>query len=385
MDDTHYDACIVGCGIIGSTIALSLALRGKKILVVEHEAVPLRGSTLAGFGALTPYSDPYYVGDTALFAAKSLEIYQKFWLSELFKLTGRNVPLSSAGLLQLFSKKEKMEREIQRYESDCIPGYRPQILNKASLQNIEPAINKVFEGALRHPEPWIDLDLYVGALEVALAASSGIDLCTNCTVRDIDRLDSGTLDLSLTSDRKFRCEFLVVCTGLNVLERQNLKTFPMEWVRGDGIALRSPNNIPLFKNNIYASPGFIAPRATGEMLLGSTYVKEGVKPSGSPIPDRETISFESLEKISSACQLISADLKDCSVERVWRGWRPCSADERPIFGPDPKNPNIVYALGFLGLGITLSVAVGDSVAEYVTSGRADFPESMNPGRFPSGS
>ena len=380
VNKEHYDACIVGCGIIGSTIALSIANNENRVLAVEHGALPLRGSSLAGFGALTPYSDPFFIGETALFAAKSLELYKSSWLPELFSITNRSVPLSDSGLLQIVSTKEKLDAEIQRYEEDCIPGYRPSIINKASLEHTEPAITQDCAGALFHPEPWIDLGLYMGALEVAVSRSSFIELQLNSTVRDLEISNQGVI--GTTSDGShFSSDYLIVCTGLNGFERPNLRSFAMRWVRGDGIAVRSPNNSPLFTHNIYSGSGFISPRGTGEMLLGSTYVDEGVKPEGTPMPDRDTISFESLERITSACANISNSLKDCSIERIWRGWRPASEDDYPIFGPDPVHSNVVYAQGFLGLGITLSVAVGNSVSAYVSGEAPDFPKEMRPERF----
>ena len=117
------------------------------------------------------------------------------------------------------------------------------------------------------------------------------------------------------------------------------------------------------------------------ILLGSTYVDEGYKSDKSPKPDEATISFESLERITSSCKEISTHLNDCELQRIWRGWRPCSKDDYPIFGPDPINKNIIYAQGFLGLGITLSVAVGDCITNYVAREERLFPNQMDVGLF----
>lgn len=376
------DVCVIGCGIIGATVSLALTEAKKSVLSVEHGALALRGSTLAGFGALTPYSDPFFVGETAEFAAHSLELYKTKWLPNLYKRTGQNVPLSETGLMQIFSNEKKMEAEIKRYESDCIPGYRPDILNEASLRASEPAIDQECVGALYHPEPWIDLSLYIGALEVAIHSAKNLRMALNTTIRDISVTSEGSFRGTLTNGSKFSAGHIVVCTGLTAPKQDIFKHFPLRWVRGDGVSIRTNNNLPLFKNNIYSSPGFISPRATGEMLLGSTYVDEGVKPEGYPVPDRDTISFESLSKISASCKKISSHLKDCSVERLWRGWRPGTADDYPILSADAAQPNIIYAQGFLGLGITLSVAVADAITNYIGSSSSDcFPNEMSAERF----
>lgn len=377
----NYDVCVVGCGIVGSTTAIAMALRGLNVLVVEHRSVPLRGSTEAGFGALTPYSDPFFVGETALFAEKSLTMYREDWLPRLHEVTGQAVPLSSTGLLQLFRTKEKFEREIHRFESDCISGYRPKIINAASIRTLEPNVSQETVGALFHPEPWIDLRQYMGAIEAALMSRPNLEVKFDTTVRDITLSQNQHVNGLLSSGEEFSAGAMVICTGLEPFERAPLRSFPIKWVRGDGVAVRTKDNTPLFKHNIYSSPAFIAPRSTGEMLLGSTYVDEGIPPAGTPQPDTNKIEFGSMQKIASACNEVSDQLEHCIIERTWRGWRPASEDDYPILGTDPNFKNVIYAQAFLGLGITLSVAVANSIMEYITTGQNQFPLQMSPERF----
>ena len=47
---------------------------------------------------------------------------------------------------------------------------------------------------------------------------------------------------------------------------------------------------------------------------------------------------------------------DMQIRRVWKNWRAITEDGQPILGPSPI-PNVYLALGFAGLGVTLSVGV----------------------------
>ena len=375
-----FDVCIVGGGIIGATTAISCAREGLEVCVIERDTVLLRGSTLAGFGALTPYSDPYFVGEPALFAEKSLKLYQREWLGFLNRRTDINVPLSKSGLIQVAENIEYLDRNRSRYENNCIDGYRPQYLSEKELRDIEPALTIDAVGGIYHPEPWIDLQLYMAAIEQCVQTFPSISIMpAKRVLRVTEQEDQVTVGLD--SGDMVVAKKVVLATGLSHEPIEGIGTFPISWVRGDGISVRTKDNRPIFKNNIYCTPGFISPRNTGEMLLGSTYINEGVGDSIKLARDRERVTFGAMADIAASARRISTQLDDCNVERQWHGWRPCSEDEYPILGTIPGQENTIYALGFLGLGITMSVAVGDAITTYAKSGRQIFPSSMSPERF----
>jgi len=350
----------------------------------------LRGSSLAGFGALTPYSDPYFVGDAALFAEYSLSLYKEDWLSYLEKETDQKVALSKSGLLQIATTANYMEKERKRFNSDCIPGYRPEYLNPSELSQREPSITIDNYGAIYHPEPWIDLSTYMGTLTQALLENRRlIRAKMQNRAISVQSTDESVIVHTLDGEQ-IKSKYLVVATGLSHDKTSGLESFPISWVRGDGISLRTIDNSPIFKNNIYCPifdssdsyiSGFISPRKNGEMLLGSTYYDEGQRDGADAYGDRESISFGALTEIIRGTYPISTRLQNCSIEREWHGWRPCSIDEYPILGPSNSEHRIIYALAFLGLGITMSVGVAAEITKYVQEKEYDFPEQISAKRF----
>ena len=375
-----YDLCVLGGGIIGATAALSGAREGLKVCIVERDSVLLRGSTMAGFGALTPYSDPFFVGEPALFAEHSLKLYQKEWLGFLYRRTEINVPISRSGLLQIAVDNDYLLKHKSRYEGNCIDGYRPEYLSQEDLRREEPNITIDSVGAIYHPEPWIDLEIYMAAIGQCVQVFSNIDVLTDRKALKVQE-HSDFVSILLDNSDSIKAKKLVVATGLSHESIEGLTSFPISWVRGDGMSVRTRDDRPIFKNNIYCTPGFIAPRNTGEMLLGSTYIDEGIGDSIKLSRERNRITFGALSEISAGTRRISSALDDCHVEREWHGWRPCSADDYPILGVEAVRPRTIYALGFLGLGITMSVAVGESICDYSKNDKNKFPNSMNPERF----
>ncbi len=374
-----YDVGVIGCGIIGSVAAIYLARKHLNVCVIEQDSHPLRGSTLAGFGALTPYSDPFFTGEIALFAERSLELYKHEWLKYLEAESGTIVPLSKSGLIQLFENDFYFEKIKTKYKEDVIPGYRPKILETEQVYRCEPRLTAKICGGLLHPEPWIDLAAYRSAITACLASLENIDCLFEMSVNTIE--PGNPIHIFSEGKPTISCEYLVLATGINSLNVPGLPQITIHCVRGDGIAVRTDDNKPLFKHNLYMDKGFISPRTDGLMLLGSTYVDEGDTPPPEDFLNRESIRLEAMDEILRATLEISSRLGGCTVERLWRGWRPKSQDDLPVLGPHAENPNIIVASGFLGLGITMSPAVGEAIAEYVTGGIGRIPESLSPKRL----
>src|ERR1017187_3042770 len=92
---------VVGAGIIGCSIAWSLGKQGFRVILIDEHPEPFKGISSAGFGSLTPFSDPFYKGEARDFAAKAVEIYRDDWLDALSKMSGQVITFCDKGLLQL--------------------------------------------------------------------------------------------------------------------------------------------------------------------------------------------------------------------------------------------------------------------------------------------
>ncbi|MFX5705743.1 FAD-binding oxidoreductase, partial [Acinetobacter baumannii] len=70
------------------------------------------------------------------------------------------------------------------------------------------------------------------------------------------------------------------------------------------------------------------------------------------------------------------------IEKVWYGFRPCSADGLPYLGKSHKWDNLVMAPGHSMLGLSLGAGTGKLVSEILQEQPLSMDiEPFNPDRF----
>jgi sarcosine oxidase subunit beta len=108
---TSADAVVVGCGVIGASVAYHLAERGLgKILIIEKEAVPACGSSGKSAGGIRKQFDaPHDVG----FSSYSMRVYEGF--AENF---GEDIAFKRYGYLYLAHSKETLEKFRRRVRTE---------------------------------------------------------------------------------------------------------------------------------------------------------------------------------------------------------------------------------------------------------------------------
>ena len=104
----------------------------------------------------------------------------------------------------------------------------------------------------------------------------------------------------------------------------------------------------------------LQPRATGQMLLGSSREFVGL--------DASINRRIRARMIRRALEFMPA-LAALSAIRTWVGFRPATPDNLPLIGRRPETPGLVVAAGHEGLGITTALATAELVTDAVL-GRA---------------
>ena len=102
----------------------------------------------------------------------------------------------------------------------------------------------------------------------------------------------------------------------------------------------------------------------GNLLIGSTREFVGF--------DRRT-TLEGLRTIAARIAPVIPALKRVPVIRAFGGLRPYTPDGLPILGPVAGVEGFVMAAGHEGDGIALSAVTGALVADWVATGRTQFP------------
>jgi glycine oxidase len=107
---------------------------------------------------------------------------------------------------------------------------------------------------------------------------------------------------------------------------------------------------------------YVVPRANGTVLVGSTMEDAGFD---------ATVTAQARGGLVAAGRALIPDLGGAEIVEHWCGFRPISADNAPILGPDPDLGGLFYATGTGRRGILLAPLVGRIVAELATTGATD--------------
>jgi len=100
----------------------------------------------------------------------------------------------------------------------------------------------------------------------------------------------------------------------------------------------------------------VQPRATGQLLIGSSRELAGWDPAINP-----TIVHRMLDR---ALDFMPA-LARVSAIRTWTGFRPATPDKLPLIGAWEETPGLWIAAGHEGLGITTALGTGQLLADLV--------------------
>jgi glycine/D-amino acid oxidase-like deaminating enzyme len=107
----------------------------------------------------------------------------------------------------------------------------------------------------------------------------------------------------------------------------------------------------------------IQPRATGQMLIGSSRELAGW--------DATTNRDVLRRMLDRAVQFMPA-LGRLSVVRTWTGLRPATPDKLPLIGPWAPTSGLWIAAGHEGLGITTSLGTARLLADLIAGRQPPF-------------
>jgi glycine/D-amino acid oxidase-like deaminating enzyme len=375
-------AVVLGSGIIGASVAWALAKQNINVVLVDNNPGLFQGVSKAGFGSLTPFSDPFYKGPTRAVAAEGVRLYKTSWLESILRTSGQSVFFQDLGLLQLCLN----DNDIAKATTCCAElnsaGYTAKLLSAAETKKLEPNLTKQLKGSLWLDEPWMDLDQYFYALELAIRKNSRIKILPSTEVIAVEH-HRDSITVRCSTKKHIEADLVIACTGLGTIIPRNLQSFNIRWIRGDAIAMYSSfSKQPLLRRHVYLHDAFITPRNNAKLLLGATYREDRQLSASKVQPPTTRIELKQFHHLIAANQIILPALERCEIGEVWRGWRPTPKDSKPIFGVIASQPRIVYATGFIGLGITMAPAVATITSRYAVNGDASvFPKLFNPERL----
>jgi glycine oxidase len=295
-----WDAIIIGAGIIGLSLAISLRKQGLRVLVVERgepgrEASSAAAGMLVGSGTEIP-------SVLQPLSKESARIYPEF-VHEIEDESGMKVDLREHGTI-LISR----NGELPNW-AEPIPAER--------LQSFEPELAFFSSSASYVGERSVD-PRALAAANVKAAHHHGVDISSGTEVEAV--LTSADSVTGVQTDKTtYHAGIVVNCAGAWAGSIPPVK-FPLRPVKGQMLAVVGG---PALKHVLRAEEVYLVPRSDGRIVIGSTLEDAGY--------NKQT-NVETIQGLLHAALELVPGLANARVHDDWAGLRPGTPDELPILG-----------------------------------------------------
>jgi glycine oxidase len=369
----HWDAIIVGAGIIGLSLAIELTKRGLKVLLVEkgepgREASWAAGGMLADFLLETP-------PELRELATASARMYPEF-VHELEDESRLKIDLRGPGAF-LFTDSRRI-------------GSSPACGSAAQLEASHPSPDPLhaMEPNLR-PPAHAPICLYLEERSVdprqltsaALGAAKhrGIDISSGNPVIEVLLADGKTAGVRTTKTR-YAAPIVINCAGawagqIAIPGGDGACSIPTRPVKGQMLCVIMPQKE--FVRHVIRTPDvYLIPRSDGRLLIGATQEEAGF--------DKHTVPG-TIQRLHQAALDIVPKLSEARFLEAWAGLRPGTPDALPILGPT-STPGYFFSTGHFRDGILLAPVTARLMRQVLTGEKPEFDLSaFMPARFSSAS
>ena len=275
------------------------------------------------------------------------------------QLPGMDFAYEPKGMLELFKTAENAHHAEHTLKDALALGLDTRLLNKAELQAMEPGADIDAIGALYFAG---DAQLYPNKLMQCLLnwlQQKGVRLIGSQEVTGFIT-EGKVLKGVKTASQQYPADHVVLAAGVwssAVAKQLNLR-LPMVGGRGYSVTYEdAPYKV---HHSIILSEARVAisPMDGNKIRFGGTMEITGV--NAPPRMQRVQGILESVKRYFPAY-----DIPMPAADKVWYGYRPCSADGLPYIGNVQQYTNLTIATGHSMLGISLGAGTGKLVSELV--------------------
>lgn len=342
------DVLIVGGGAIGLALAWELARHGRRVTLLDRQAVG-REASWAGAGILPAARRQLWQHPYEQLRGLASELHPQ-WADELQRLTGVDTGYRHCGGIHLAATPGEAATlagwaRLMVEEGVAIAPLTTEELAWREPQVAWPRSKARLAGYFLPDEAQLRNPWYLRALAIA-CRQAGVQIHEQVTVQQWQvRGEQLTgLDTSIGTLRATRyCLTAGAWTG-QLLARMGIATGILP-IRGQMVLFRTAT--PPIRHILNVGSRYLVPREDGHVLAGSTEEEAGF--------DKRTTPQAIAELIDFARQHLPA-LAQARVERTWAGLRPGSLDGLPYLGPLPGLVNAFVAAGHFRSGLFLSPA-----------------------------
>lgn len=364
---------IIGCGVIGATIAYELSkVTGLQVTVFDRQP-PAQAATGAALGVLMGIISQKTRGRAWEMRQSSIRRYETL-IPELEAATGQQIHWNQQGILKLRFEPNDQETWEKLIALRRGQGWQLQHWNLEQVQTKCPQITTSrLVGAVYSPH---DRQIDPTALTLALVAAAkqkGVTFYFNAEIEDwwTDVEDRQTYQIK-TATQTWTADWLIIAAGLGSasLTCTTQKPINLQPVLGQAmrVKLDEPLGHPDFQPVITGDDIHIVPLGNNEYWVGATV--EFPTLTGEVIADADR-----LQEVWQGAVEICPALAKATILTTWSGLRPRPSDRpAPVIEPLAGYQNVLVATGHYRNGILLAPATALAVREAI-GGQNIVPES----------
>lgn len=351
----RYDVAIIGAGVVGASIARSLARYQLRITLLEKEADVSFGTSKANSGIIHAgfHSKPGSL--KALLAVQGNKAFDQL-AKEL------HFPFERRGELVVAFNEEEIRILQSLYRQGKENGVpRMEILGRERTLELEPNLNPDLQGALFAPTAGIigPYDYCFALVENAI--QNGVKLCLREQVVWIGKQPSGVFRIETAQGLRLESRYVVNAAGLyadDLASFVGISDFKINPRKGEEYLLDSRVG-HLVKRVIFPVP---TAKSKGLLVIPTVAGTVMVGPTADAAKSKEDFhtTRSGLRKVFKHAQNMVPAIRSHDVITSFAGIRPVATGEDFIIG-GTEVPGFINAAGIQSPGLTASPAIAEMI------------------------
>ena len=415
MNPPHDDVLIIGGGAIGLATALALLDAGRGVRILEAGAVG-GGASHGNCGTITPSHAPplaapgvvaqalrwMFTPDAPLYLKPRIDPALWHWLLRFAaRCNPRNWRQSTQARAALLNdararladwvsryglqcefEEEGLDyvfrdpRKFQQYVDESVVlktfGIATQVFGGTDYEREEPAMLPGVAGAIRFPgDARLRPDRYVAELARVVRERGGV-IEEQCRVDRLEPMSDGVRLATSQGERKGGDAVIALGAWTPAFARRLGIRAPIQPGKGYSITYSRPARVPRHPMVLKDRSVCVTVWDSG-FRLGSTMEFSG---------HDDTLNATRLAALERGAREFLREPVGAEVHERWCGWRPMTWDDLPLLGRAPGQRKVWIAAGHGMLGISMSTATGQLMADLMTGRPPAFdPSPYRPERF----
>lgn len=343
---------VVGAGVIGVSIAYFLSRRPNTVVAVFEQDVPGSGASGHSFAWVNAYGkDPR---EYHTLNRRSLDMWYR-----LVHQLNADIGIHYGGEMRWENRTDKAIQLENRTKKLQNWGYPCRLISTEEMLDLEPDIMVDSAKAISHSEAdiHVETDKFISVC-LKHAIDSGVTLHAKTAVTGLV-MHNRRIAAVQTQDTEFRCDAVVLASGIQTTELASLVDIHVPQQRSPGIVIKTTPCVQVLHNvAVIHAP----PKTENYQHLHLRQLHDGTLRIGQGTQEgiNRNDSQEHADMLLDHAKEVLPKIGPAEAIPSPVGYRPMPLDGFPVIGFTEKVPNLYIAL--MHSGVTLAPLVGEMCA-----------------------